>query len=214
MMGEREGRPFEMRLTPLARNEGGAAPETEQLVAGNRALALDRPMEAEQHYRAAIKAHGDDAAAWNNLGLVTQLVSTPDQALPSLREAARLDPASALYRFNLGLCYAGIGNLERSRVELAAAVEADPQLPGGRAMLGRVEALAGYPEAAKQQAEALIASPETHPQGLFLTGEILRIGGDADVSEQWYLKAAEEDPHYVERSEEHTSELQSPKDLV
>jgi len=198
VMAEREGRLTTARIRPVARRAGGAARDEALLVEGNRALALDRPMDAERIYRSAIRKDGSDAAAWNNLGVVTQFVSTPDLAVASFREAVQLDPDVALYHFNAGICYSGIGNLERSRSELATAVAADPEFPGGRAMLGRVEALAGYVDAATQQAEALESLPETRPQGYFLAGEILRISGDADASEQWYLKAAEADRYYVE----------------
>ncbi len=198
VVAEREGRPTTARITPVTRRAGGEARDEALLVEGNRALALDRPMDAERIYRSAIRKDGSDAAAWNNLGVVTQFVSAPDLAVGSFREAVQLDPRVALYHFNFGICYSGVGNLERARSELATAVAADPGFPGGRAMLGRMEALAGYADAATEQAKALESAPETRAQGYFLAGEILRINGDANASEQWYLKAAEADRYYVE----------------
>jgi tetratricopeptide (TPR) repeat protein len=220
----RGDRLIRLTLTPVDRWRVGDKKEDPGLAEANRAFAMGKLTDAEQGYRAILgrdRNNAGAAVAWNNLGVINHLQDRLEAATWAYREAIRLAPKVALYHLNLGTCFSRIGNLQRAREELAAALGLDPECQGARFLLGRAEALMGDFDSAIQQARLLEAGPDAgagagaagaggqgapvdaelrrrRSQGYFLEGEILRIQGNLDASESWYLKAAAEDPYYVD----------------
>jgi tetratricopeptide (TPR) repeat protein len=198
VVATRRGATVTLKLTPAERGPATPKDHDALVLAANRSFARGRLSDAEKAYQAIVGTHKDCSEAWNNLALVHQVEGRPDAAVSAYRQAIRLDSANALYHYNLGICFSQIGNLQRSRGELSAAVDRDSKLAGARLMLGRISALSGGFDLAAQQALALRADAATEATGDFLTGEILRLQGDLNASEPWYLRAATRDAHYAD----------------
>ena len=194
----RDGDPVTLKLTPAGSGQARPSGRDARVAAANHFFARGELPKAEKAYQAVIDAHEDCPEAWNNLALLRQTEERLDAAVSDYRQAIRLDPSNALYHYNLGVCFSQIGNSQRSLEELAAAVDRDPKLVGARFMLGRMSALAGEFDLAAQRALALRSEETTEAMGDFLTGEVLRVQGDLDASEPWYLRAAARDARYID----------------
>jgi len=151
---------------------------------------------AARAYQDMIERGEQKAAALNNLGVVHELGDRADDAIAAYRDAARLSPKVARYRFNLAMAFFQIENLPRAAQELEAAVANDPQSTTARFQLGKTLALCGEYEAATEEAQFLQLSPAASAQGHCLMGEISTLRGDAKDAESWYLKAVEANPFY------------------
>jgi tetratricopeptide (TPR) repeat protein len=71
----------------------------------------------------------DNAAASHTLGLVYLARGLESGALPYLREAVRLEPGNASYRYHLGVALEGAGQYTAAREELTRALEIDANFP-------------------------------------------------------------------------------------
>jgi Flp pilus assembly protein TadD len=66
----------------------------------------------------------------DTLGFVYLKKNLHSLAVAPLRLAVERDPQNPLYRFRLGLAYAGSGNKDAARRELQRALEMKPDFPG------------------------------------------------------------------------------------
>lgn len=75
--------------------------------------------------RALAPKHFD---AWHLGGTVALQMGRPDEAVPLLERACRLQPADAVCRMRLALAWLGVGRHEEARLALEALVKAHPNL--------------------------------------------------------------------------------------
>jgi putative PEP-CTERM system TPR-repeat lipoprotein len=68
-------------------------------------------------------------AVGDTLGYVYLKRSSPDLAVPVLREAVQQEPENTRYRLRLGIALAQAGHAPEARRELETALKADPKLP-------------------------------------------------------------------------------------
>ncbi len=81
----------------------------------------------------------NDPSVSDVLGWVHVRKGLPVLAIPHLQDAARDEPANALFRYHLGMAYQGARQYPKAREELAKALKLDPDFPGAadaRAALG------------------------------------------------------------------------------
>ena len=140
-------------LTPslsLARQSQSAPGATSQQL-------IDQAKEAEQRqdfeaaagfYRDYLKAHPDDSAILQRLGLVDCLANRYEAAIQPLAKALKLDPSlwgSALY---LGISYYRTDRFAEAAEALKRAVALKPGLPDAEFWLGSALLAADQPESA------------------------------------------------------------------
>jgi len=194
----RDGRDIEITVQLEERGVIPSQSEERMFADGNRLLALGRLAEARQQYNTLVARNKSNAAAQNNLGVIHQLDDETESAILAYREAVRLNPDIPLYRYNLAMSLLKIGNLTRAAEQLEAVLIVAPAFLDAGFHLGRIRTFLADYDGARRQAHLLQSSPATRAQGYCLMGEILRIEGDVDQSEAWYLMAAEEDPWHVD----------------
>jgi tetratricopeptide (TPR) repeat protein len=90
--------------------------------------------DAVPHYRAYLDAFGDDANAWNALGVAQARAGERPDSLASFRRAVRLRPGEAGFWMNLGAALVGQGDTEGAKQAFSTARRlnpgiAVPQLP-------------------------------------------------------------------------------------
>lgn len=88
-----------------------------------RALAEEAPVQAEHHYREALRMNPTHADAHNNLGILLMEQGRLDQALPHLTQAVALEPDNGVMHFNLANALGILGRADEAfeHYELAAA---------------------------------------------------------------------------------------------
>ena len=69
---------------------------------------------AESHYRAALQADPNHAAAWENLGILAMQAGQAAAAVEYLQIAVALAPHDALTHFNQGIVYQTAGDADRA----------------------------------------------------------------------------------------------------
>jgi len=172
--------------------------EGDALERANRRFAMKETAEAMRAYKEMVAKGEQESAALNNLGVAYEFTVRAKSAVAAYREAVRLSPKVAQYRFNLALGFFRIGNLPRAADELEAALASDSAFADARFLLGRIWALSGEYEAAMEQARSLQTSPASSARGYCLMGEIAMLRGEPKEAESWYLRAAETDPLYLD----------------
>ena len=98
-------------------------------VAGEPKTALKRLL--------ALDAEAHIAAVCNNLGVIYETRDEMGPAIRRYQRAARLNPSSALYRYNLGIALKKIGNFQRSVEELGRSGELMPNSEMIQEKIGR-----------------------------------------------------------------------------
>ena len=88
--------------------------DTKDLVLQGNNLRSQRQYEqALACYAQAFVENRANSAAWNNYGNVLREIGHPDQAIPFLEMALRLDPNSSVAAFNLAVCFLLLGDYKR-----------------------------------------------------------------------------------------------------
>jgi len=114
----------------IVSDNAAASPTVSRRLAALYFSEPDRLAQAFDLAMAAKRALPDDPAVNDVLGRAYTLKSLPDLALAPLKEAVRVAPDNALYRFHLGEAYQRAGNLAQARTEFAKALEIDPSFNG------------------------------------------------------------------------------------
>ena len=190
----RAGRQHRYRIALVARTERFTSIHGPAMVAGNASLMVGRIAEAKERFLSV--AGATDGAAYNNLGVVSELEGQIERSEELYRKAVESAPDQPQYRFNWAVTLSRIGNLRSAARELKATLRLDPEFPEAAFMLGRVYAFLGEFEAADREIRRLVEQSGTKAQGLCLAGEIARLRDDLKGAESWYLQAAAADPFY------------------
>ena len=121
---------------------------------------LSRLEDAKTAYQAAIgweapKPH--DPTPFHGLGRVLLKQNRPAEALPYLRQAVQMQPASAEAHEELGKAYSALNKLAAAQQEIEKAMELAPKLVRLHFMLGQLYRRAGQMEKAKAELDTYAA---------------------------------------------------------
>jgi tetratricopeptide (TPR) repeat protein len=119
-------------------------------------VRLQRPNDAEEKLRAALRLEPDMAEAHSALGGVFAMQGKTEQALAEYREAVRLNPSLASAHANLGVALANKGQAEDAIDELLRAIDLDPNQSQWRYNVAALLAQRGRRDAAIEQLEAAL----------------------------------------------------------
>ncbi|MEN1973074.1 sulfotransferase [Luteimonas sp. MJ204] len=97
-------------------------------------LYLARACASSQDYDAALDAaghaerllHPEHAVGFDTLGVVLAQCNAHERAAAAFRQAVRLDPDDAAFRFNLGTALTFLGDIDGAERELEASVQLNP----------------------------------------------------------------------------------------
>jgi len=127
----------------------------------NLAYALqcqNKLLAALSSYDAAVKLQPNHANAWNNRGVVLDMLGRYDEALASLEQARRLSPRDPNPLYNAGRVQAHAQNLGAACDAFRAALAIAPGHAGARFDLGRCQLRLFQPEPALENFRAILAA--------------------------------------------------------
>jgi tetratricopeptide (TPR) repeat protein len=96
----------------------------------------NRPEEALQEYRLALRARPNSPAALNNVGALLSHLGRPSEGLQAYRDAVRADPGYANARYNLGNALVSRGAFAEAVTHYEELVKLRPQDAGALTNLG------------------------------------------------------------------------------
>ena len=117
---------------------------------GLQAQAADQLTEAESAYVRALELDPNDPDALHLLGVVHHQTGRRQSAIDLLTRAATLDPAAALFHFNLAEALRTAGNHDRAAEHYRTAVSLEPTLVDAYLPLAEMLIAAGRPDEAIQ----------------------------------------------------------------
>jgi tetratricopeptide (TPR) repeat protein len=79
-----------------------------------------------------VRAHRNNASAWNNLGVTDYANGNYIEAIREYQRASKLDKHSAVFHSNLGLAYFELNDTNSARHEFAKALHLDPDVMSER----------------------------------------------------------------------------------
>jgi len=126
---------------------------------------LSRLEDAATAYRTAIgweASKPDDPTPYLGLGRVLLKQNRPAEALPYLRQAVQMEPASAEAHEELGKAYSALNELAAAQQEIEKAMELAPKVARFHFMLGQLYRRAGQIEKAKAELDSYAAMVGTH----------------------------------------------------
>jgi Flp pilus assembly protein TadD len=134
--------------------------------------------EAVGHYRAALTARPDSAAAVNSLGTVFQQLGRLEEAVALYRRAVELSPRYANAHYNLGNSLLALNRPDEAAPHLAEVVRAHPDDAGAYTSLGTAYALQGDAAQAISAYERAIAINPEAADAYVSLGYVLSNTGD------------------------------------
>jgi len=114
-----------------------------ELEKGNEEVRRQQWAAAELHFRRAIEAYPDYAAAYNNLGVVCMQTKDYACARDGWEKAVQLDSGNAQAFFNLARLRTAEGNFESAEALLQKSLAIDPTNSEGLLLLGNTELMLG-----------------------------------------------------------------------
>ena len=126
---------------------------------------LSRLEDAATAYRTAIGWEAlkpDDPTPYLGLGRVLLKQNRPREALPYLRQAVQMEPASAEAHEELGKAYSELNELAAAQQEIEKALELAPKVARLHFMLGQLYRRTGQMEKAKAELDSYAASVGAH----------------------------------------------------
>ena len=175
-----------------------AQPEVD---AGQRGIALlqaGKFLGACDAFKAAIAQHPDVAANHVNLAYALQQVNAETQAVPHLRQAVALDPASFDAQYMLGGALERLPDLTGAADHLRQALALRPDFEPAHADLCRVLALAGDTVAARAAIDAAIALNPHSADFHHYLGNLCMSEGDPAAAIESYGRALALRPDYAQ----------------
>jgi tetratricopeptide (TPR) repeat protein len=121
--------------------------------------------DAATAYRTAIGwevSKPDDPTPFLGLGRVLLKQNRPAEALPYLRQAVQMEPASAEAHEELGKAYSLLNELAAAQQEIEKAMELAPKVVRLHFMLGQLYRRTGQMEKAKAELDSYAASVGAH----------------------------------------------------
>ena len=123
------------------RKAGGVAARLAALYANQREN-LDRALEFANM---AKKQLPNDPSVSDTLGWVYVRMGVPSLGAPHLKDAVRAQPATALFRYHLGIAHQQQMEIGAARAELTRALALDPDFPGATDARAALDTLAKLP---------------------------------------------------------------------
>jgi tetratricopeptide (TPR) repeat protein len=126
---------------------------------------LSRLEDAATAYRTAMSWEApkpDDPTPYLGLGRVLLKQNRPAEALPYLRQAVQMEPASAEAHEELGKAYSLLNELAAAQQEIEKAMELAPKVVRLHFMLGQLYRRTGQMEKAKAELDSYAASVGAH----------------------------------------------------
>ncbi len=127
---------------------------------------LSRLEDATRAYKTAIgweASKPDDPAPFLGVGRVLLKQNRPAEALPYLRQAVQMEPASAEAHEELGKACSALNDLAAAQQEIEKAIELAPKVARLHFMLGQLYRRAGQMEKAKAELDTYAALVGTNP---------------------------------------------------
>jgi tetratricopeptide (TPR) repeat protein len=127
---------------------------------------LSRLEDATTAYKTAIgweASKPEDPAPYLGLGRVLLKQNRPAEALPYLRQAVQMEPASAEAHEELGKACSALNDLAAAQQEIEKAIELAPKVARLHFMLGHLYRKAGQMEKAKAELDTYAALVGTNP---------------------------------------------------
>ena len=117
-------------------------------------------------YDELVAARPTNAGLLMNLGMARYMAGHPDQALPVLRKAVRLNPSLGPASLFLGASLLDLGQFAEAAVSLQRAVTLMPKNPDAREMLARSYLGSSRPTKAAPQYRALTSLSAVEREGV------------------------------------------------
>jgi tetratricopeptide (TPR) repeat protein len=95
-------------------------------------LELQQAPLARAMFLRCVRAHKNDAQAWNNLGATDYVMGEYGSAITEYKRSVRLNKKSAVVHANLGMAYFANKQTELARKQLALALQLDPKIMESR----------------------------------------------------------------------------------
>ena len=155
---------------------------------------LDKPQEAETHYRRAIEVNPGDSAARNNYGRFLCAAGRPAEAQFLQAAENPLYDSPAIAYTNAGLCLYRNGNSDRAETYLRRALEINPKVPAALLKMGTLSLEKGRPLPARAYLQRYLEVGTYTPEALWLGIRIERELGGQDAAAHYALLLQENFP--------------------
>jgi tetratricopeptide (TPR) repeat protein len=149
-------------------------------------ILRDRFDEATKLNDEILEANPKDVEALIHRGQVLNGEGRPNDAVPVLESALKIEPDSAVGHYHLGASFSLLGNLARAESEWREAARLNPNMMPAQFALAEVAMRKGDVDLLSKSAEALIGANPLSPRGYALraTARFARkdlAGGEADL---------------------------------
>lgn len=161
----------------------------------HRAGRLD---DAEQDYRAIVKADPKCAEAWHLLGVVALQRGDPETAEALIEKALDLAPDNAKFLNNYGVAAERRGEMRDAAARFAKSAAIDPDFAEAHCNHGTALQALGRTEEAKHAFARALALEPGHARAHSNLGAALRASGDIDDAVGHFRAAADHDPTLFE----------------
>ena len=161
----------------------------------HRAGRLD---EAEQDYRAILKADPRSAEAWHLLGVIALQRGEPEAAEPLIEQALELSPEEARFHNNYGVAAERLGKTSDALARFSKAAALDPGFADAHCNHGNALMALGRTDDAKQAYERALSLDPEHARAHSNLGTALKASGDIDGAAAHFRAAADSDPGLFE----------------
>jgi len=161
----------------------------------HRAGRLD---DAEQDYRAVLKADPKCAEAWHLLGVIALQRGDPEAAEPLIEKALSLSPDNAKFLNNYGVAAERKGEIRDAEARFAKSAAIDPDFAEAHTNHGTALQALGRLEDAKQAFGRALALEPEHARAHSNLGAALKASGDIDAAIGHFRAAADHDPNLFE----------------
>lgn len=150
---------------------------------------LDKPREAETHYRRAVAISPSDSASRNNLGrfLCAQgRVAEAEAEFLKAVENPLYDSPEIAYT-NAGLCLYAEGRLQKAEDYLRRALQFNPNIPRALLTMASLTLKKGHPQPARAYLQRYLALERHTPESLWLGVQIERLLGDRNAAASYAM---------------------------
>ena len=176
---------------------------------GGALIELDRPLEAIDHCKQAIKLKPDHAKAYNNLGIALVKTGRAREAIEQYRQAIRLKPDYADAYNNLGSALIGMGRFQEAIEYCNQALLVDPNSVEAHNNLGNAfQSIGQYQRAIEYYKAAIYLNPKLF-QAYINLGSALNKTGRIPEAVEDYEKALQLNPDSFEAHNNLGNALQS-----
>jgi len=124
----------------------------------------------------------DYAAVRNDAAALYLELGQPERALPYFEVVRRLEPRSAIARYNVGVALEATGRTDAAAREYEAAIDLDPRYSVAHNNLGNIRLAAGRVEDARREYERAVESGPANVEAHNNLGAVLIAAGDVQTA--------------------------------